>query len=72
MFEFEVKWYSGEEITNRGLVAALNYREATEKLLEFFDEDDVLSFSLKFLTDSSVVCYNEKLTTSFEEFMDII
>ena len=72
MFEFEVKWYSGEEITSKGLVAALNYREATEKLLEFFDEEEVLSFSLKLLTDSSVVCYNEKLTTSIEEFIDII
>lgn len=59
MYKFVVKYADTDdnykEITERGLLIAEKYTEAVEQLIEYFGEDEIVSFSIEYVTDHSVI-----------------
>lgn len=59
MYKFVVKYVDTDdnykEITERGLLIAEKYTEAVEQLIEYFGEDEIVSFSIEYVTDHSVI-----------------
>ena len=59
MYKFIVKYVDIDndykEITERGFLIAEKYAGAVEQLVEYFGEDDIVSFSIEYVTDHSVI-----------------
>lgn len=59
MYKFIVKYVDIDndykEITERGFLIAEKYAAAVEQLVEYFGEDDIVSFSIEYVTDHSVI-----------------
>ena len=59
MYKFTVKYVDVDndykEITERGLLIAEKYAAAVEQLVEYYGEDEIVSFSIEYVADHSVI-----------------
>ena len=73
MFQYHVKWdYDGEMRENHGLVGAMCYTEATERIVKRYGEREVTELRLEPVNDDDyIVEYasgTHDLTQMFEDF----
>lgn len=74
MYEYEILYYYDDQMeSDRGLVAGVNSMyEATQKLLDYYGEDEVQELHLKFITEQPNVFVYKKNVTSLVEHFDIV
>lgn len=60
MFQYKVKWdHDGKEITNYGLVDGTTYREAVDRLVEYFGEYEMTQLKMTPIGSEHVVVYKD-------------
>lgn len=74
MYEYEILYYYDDQMeSDRGLVAGVNSMyEATQKLLDYYGEDEVQELRIKFITEQPNVFVYKKNVTSLAEHFDIV
>lgn len=73
MFQYHVKWYyDGEMRENHGLVGAMCYAEATERIVKRYGENEVAELRLESMNDCDYIIEyaggTHDLTQMFEDF----
>lgn len=73
MFQYHVKWYyDGEMCENHGLVGAMSYAEATERIVKRYGEKEVVELRLESMNDDDYIIEyadgTHDLTQMFEDF----
>lgn len=74
MYEYEILYYYDDQMeSDRGLIVGVNsMHEATQKLLDYYGEDEVQELRLKFITEQPNVFVYKKNVTSLVEHFDIV
>ena len=55
MYKFEVKWFNEVDnniIISKGIVAAVGYHDAAQKLVSSFGEDNIMDMKLTYIVDT--------------------
>lgn len=74
MYEYEIFYYYDNQLeSNRGLVSGVtSMYEATQKLLDYYGEEDVAEIHMKFVSDQPNIAVYKKNVTSLAEFFDVV
>lgn len=64
MFEYKVVWFFDTDLkTDHGLISGSSYKDAVEKLLVYYGEEEVAALELTWVSSENLVVYNEDITS---------